>query len=72
MQTPADRYRPSERAYRGRPELDYPLHDRTVTFTTCGRICMHGALGFFDNETCRLEPLANPSEAHAVLIMPRK
>lgn len=23
------------------PELNYPLHDRDVLVTTCGRICMH-------------------------------
>ena len=76
---------------RGLPELDYPLHDKTVTVTTCGRICykqrkinlstvfagqkvgirqaderiwlvsfMHYDLGYFDDETCRLEPLQSP------------
>jgi putative transposase len=73
------------------PELDYPFHDRTVTVTTCGRICfnrqkinlsvvfagqtvgikqvsdelwlvsfMDYDLGYFDHETCRLEPIENP------------
>ena len=73
------------------PELDYPFHDKTVTVTTCGRICfnrqkinlstvfagqkvgikqvseeiwlvtfMDYDLGYFDHETCRLEPLENP------------
>ena len=23
------------------PEIDYPLHDRDVLVTACGRICMH-------------------------------
>jgi len=23
------------------PELDYPFHDKAVTVTTCGRICLH-------------------------------
>ena len=23
------------------PELDYPFHDKTVTVTTCGRICFN-------------------------------
>ena len=41
MQTPAQHYRPSPRAYRGLPELSYPLHDREVVVTACGRICMH-------------------------------
>ena len=91
MQCPAERYQPSSRPYRGLPDLDYPLHDKAVTVTTCGRICfnrqkinlsqvfagqtvgikqtedriwlvsfMDYDLGYFDDETCRLEPLANP------------
>ena len=91
MQVPADLYRPSRRAYRGLEDLDYPFHDRTVTVTTCGRICMGRRkinlsvvfagqdvgikqveeqiwlvsfmtydLGYFDHETGRLEPIANP------------
>ena len=73
------------------PELDYPLHDKSIIVTTCGRIClnrqkinlsqvfagqkvgikqvdehiwlatfMHYDLGYFDDETYRLEPLQNP------------
>jgi putative transposase len=91
MQVPGDLYAPSPRTYGGLPELEYPLHDWTVTVTTCGRICfrrrkinlsqvfsgqqvgvrqvseriwlvtfMHYDLGYFDDETCRLEPIANP------------
>ncbi len=91
MQCPAERYAPSTRPYRGLPELDYPFHDRTVTVTTCGRICfnrqkinlsvvfagqsvgikqlsdeiwlvsfMDYDLGYFDRQTCRLEPIDNP------------
>ena len=60
----AERYVPSTRPYGGFPDLDYPLHDRTVTVTTCGRICFNRQkdydLGYFDDETCRLEPLENP------------
>lgn len=41
MKRPADLYTPSERPYRGLPEVDYPLHDRDALVTTCGRICMH-------------------------------
>ena len=37
---PAAFYAPSRRAYEGLPELDYPLHDRSVIVTTCGRICI--------------------------------
>jgi len=40
MKTPADFYRPSTRAYRGLPDVDYPFHDRDVLVTGCGRICM--------------------------------
>lgn len=103
MKIPAELYRPSNRAYRGLPEIEYPLHDRTVTITTCGRICigklkvnvsqvfagqsvgikevadriwlvsfMHYDLGFFDDETCRLEPVANPFEVRNVLPMSRE
>lgn len=91
MRTPAECYLPSTRPYTGLPELDYPFHDKSVTVTTCGRICfnrqkinlstvfagqkvginqvseeiwlvsfMDYDLGYFDHETCRLEPLANP------------
>jgi hypothetical protein len=28
------------RCYQGLSELEYPLHDRTITVTSCGRICM--------------------------------
>ena len=69
----------------------YPFHDRTVTVTDCGRICIRGKkinlsrvfsgqdvgvkeisdkiwlvtfmdydLGYFDEETKKLEPLAYP------------
>ena len=91
MRSPAQLYRKSSRVYRGLPDLDYPLHDKTITVTTCGRICykqrkinlstvfagqnvgikqtddriwlvsfMHYDLGYFDDETCRLEPLQSP------------
>lgn len=41
MKVPADAYAPSPRPYRGLPRLDYPLHDRDVVVTCCGRICLH-------------------------------
>ena len=31
----------SSRPYHGLPEITYPLHDREVLVTACGRICMH-------------------------------
>jgi transposase InsO family protein len=41
MKRPADVYRPSLRSYGGLPELAYPLHDRDLLVTACGRICLH-------------------------------
>jgi putative transposase len=91
MNCPAERYVTSTRTYTGLPNIDYPFHDKTVTVTTCGRICfnrqkinlsmvfagqsvgikqvgdqiwlvsfMDYDLGYFDHQTCRLEPLDNP------------
>jgi putative transposase len=40
MKYPAELYRPSPRPYTGLSELEYPLHDRTITVTSCGRICI--------------------------------
>ena len=98
---PAELYRPSPRQYRGLADLDYPFHDRTITVTRCGRVCMdrrkinlstvfagqnvgvrqvsdkiwlvtfmHYDLGFFDDETCRLEPVPNPFEAKVLPMSP--
>jgi transposase InsO family protein len=41
MKTPAELYAASPRPYRGLPAVTYPLHDRDVVVTACGRICMH-------------------------------
>lgn len=41
MKCPADVYSDSPRPYRGLPELTYPLHDREVLVTACGRVCLH-------------------------------
>jgi transposase InsO family protein len=41
MKRPAEVYLASTRAYRGLPDVSYPLHDRDVVVTACGRICMH-------------------------------
>jgi transposase InsO family protein len=41
MKRPAELYAPSPRPYDGLPELAYPLHDRDVLVTACGRICMY-------------------------------
>lgn len=40
MKYPGELYTPSGRVYKGLPELEYPFHDKTVTVTTCGRICL--------------------------------
>jgi putative transposase len=37
---PGKLYRPSPRPYTGLSDLEYPFHDRTITVTTCGRICI--------------------------------
>ena len=41
MKCPAEIYSASSRPYSGLPDLTYPLHDRDVLVTACGRICMH-------------------------------
>jgi hypothetical protein len=41
MKTPAEAYSASPRPYQSLPELSYPLHEREVVVTACGRICMH-------------------------------
>ena len=40
MKYPAELYEHSPRPYQGLPDLEYPFHDRTVTVTSCGRICL--------------------------------
>ena len=101
MKYPAEVYQRSARPYRGLGLLEYPFHDRTVTVTHCGRIClgkrkinfstvfagqnvgikevsdkiwlvtfMHYDLGFFDHETCRLEPVDNPFEPKVLPMCP--
>jgi putative transposase len=37
---PAQLYKTSPRPYQGLSELEYPMHDRTITVTNCGRICI--------------------------------
>lgn len=101
MQYPAECYKQSPRPYQGLGELEYPFHDKTITVTSCGRICyngqkvnlstvfagqkvgikevadriwlvsfMHYDLGYFDHETCRLEPRKNPFEAKVLPMSP--
>lgn len=91
MKYPTEVYTSSLREYKGLPEVEYPFHDKTITVTHCGRICLYGKkinfskvfagqnvgikevndkiwlvsfmnydLGYFDEDSCRLEPLDNP------------
>jgi transposase InsO family protein len=41
MKCPAELYPAALRRYDGLPELNYPMHDRDILVTACGRICMH-------------------------------
>ncbi len=41
MKCPVEVYTPSRRPYQGLPELQYPLHDRDILITACGRLCLH-------------------------------
>jgi putative transposase len=40
MKYPAELYASSCRPYKGLGDLEYPFHDRTITVTCCGRICI--------------------------------
>src|ERR1700681_1134301 len=40
MKCPAEVYQLSPRPYCGLPDIDYPLHDKTIVVTRCGRICL--------------------------------
>src|SRR6202521_3506999 len=40
MKYPAEIYHPPPRLYQGLPDIDYPLHDKTIVVTRCGRICL--------------------------------
>ncbi len=39
MKTPKEVYTSSFQPYRGIGNVEYPLHDKTITVTCCGRIC---------------------------------
>ncbi len=41
MKCPAEVYTPSPCPYHGLAEPSYPFHDRTVTVTCCGRLCLY-------------------------------
>ena len=40
MKYPGELYSRSPRPYTGLSDVEYPFHDRTITVTTCGRICI--------------------------------
>jgi len=40
MKYPGELYGTSPRSCQGLSELEYPFHDRTITVTHCGRICI--------------------------------
>ena len=40
MKYPGELYSPSPRPYAGLSDVEYPFHDRTITVTQCGRICV--------------------------------
>jgi putative transposase len=40
MKYPSEIYEKSPRPYIGLPPVEYPLHDRVVLITSCGRICI--------------------------------
>ena len=40
MKCPAEVYQPSNRAYKGLPDIDYPFHDKVIVVTDCGLICL--------------------------------
>ena len=42
MKYPGELYKPSTRVYDGLPDIEYPLHDKVVTVSRCGRICLEG------------------------------
>ncbi len=40
MKYPNEIYKKSDRVYKGLPDLDYPLHDKTIFVSSCGRVCV--------------------------------
>lgn len=42
MRYPGEVYVPSNKEYKGLPEVDYPFHDKMIAVTHCGRLCLKG------------------------------
>jgi putative transposase len=40
MECPAEVYQPSPCSYSDLPNVNYPLHHKTIVVTCCGRICL--------------------------------
>lgn len=40
MKYPSEVYTHSQRAYKGLPPVEYPMHDRAINISCCGRICV--------------------------------
>ena len=40
MKYPAELYVRSSRPYKGLSDLEYPIHERTVTVSNCARVCI--------------------------------
>ena len=38
MKCPVEIYQPSNRTYTGLPDIDYPLHDKTIVVTRCAHL----------------------------------
>ena len=41
MKMPSEVYKPSTREYRGLEDPFYPMHDKTVNVSNCGRLCIY-------------------------------
>lgn len=41
MKTPSEVYKPSTREYHGLEDPFYPMHDKTVNVSNCGRLCIY-------------------------------
>ena len=42
MRYPGEVYVRSNKEYKGLPEVEFPFHDKTITVTHCGRLCLKG------------------------------
>ena len=53
MKMPAEVYWPSARLYTGLSEVVYPFHDKTITITNCGHLCMLRKKDQYIHRSCR-------------------